>query len=210
VLIEVSTMLTDYALAAVTAAMATALARAAHGRVAVLLWASGFAALSISAIAGGTFHGFGSLLPMATLAALWKVSTLTIGALSFLLVAGATVAYTRARVRVALLAIAALKLLVYVVWMSRHDEFRFAIYDTGIAMALVLGLAIYGRARGDESARWLLAGVAVSAVAAAVQYGGVQLHARFNHNDLYHVVQAAAMYFFYRGGRAFGHVMTTS
>jgi uncharacterized protein DUF6962 len=206
VLTEVSTMLTDYALAAVTAVMAVALVRAAAGRTAMLLWAGGFVALSVSAIAGGTFHGFALTLPASMLAALWEVSTWTVGALSFCLVGGAAVAYTRGRVRLAVLSLAAVKLLVYLVWMSRHDEFRFAIYDTGITMGVVLGLALYGRTRRETSATWLLAGIALSAVAAVVQYRGVQLHASFNHNDLYHVVQAAAMYFFYRGGRAFGAI----
>ena len=37
--------------------------------------------------------------------------------------------------------------------------------------------------------------------AAAAQASGFDLHRHFNHNDLYHVVQIAAMVIFYRGAR---------
>ena len=47
----------------------------------------------------------------------------------------------------------------------------------------------------------MLAGVAVSVLAALVQASGFALHAHFNHNDLYHVIQIAAMFAFYKGFR---------
>jgi hypothetical protein len=37
----------------------------------------------------------------------------------------------------------------------------------------------------------------------ASQASGFALHQRFNHNDLYHVLQIAAMFLFYRGVRAY-------
>ena len=46
---------------------------------------------------------------------------------------------------------------------------------------------------------WMLAGVAVSVMGALVQASGFALHAHFNHNDLYHVIQIGAMFLFYRG-----------
>jgi len=51
----------------------------------------------------------------------------------------------------------------------------------------------------EPGSRPILAGVAVSALAAGVQASGLSLHANFNHNDLYHVVQIAATVLFYRG-----------
>ena len=47
---------------------------------------------------------------------------------------------------------------------------------------------------------WLITGVLVSLVAAIVQARRLALHRHFNHNDLYHVIQMAALYAFYRGG----------
>jgi hypothetical protein len=43
--------------------------------------------------------------------------------------------------------------------------------------------------------------VAVSVLAGLAQASGLALHERFNHNDLYHVLQIAAMFLFYRGVR---------
>ena len=37
-------------------------------------------------------------------------------------------------------------------------------------------------------------------LAALFQQGRVAIHAHFNHNDLYHVIQMGAMYFLFRGG----------
>jgi uncharacterized protein DUF6962 len=39
----------------------------------------------------------------------------------------------------------------------------------------------------------------VSVIGGAVQASGFDLHPHFNHNDLYHVIQIAAMVLFYRG-----------
>jgi hypothetical protein len=67
------------------------------------------------------------------------------------------------------------------------------IVDTGSALAIVGALHLW-RFNG-----WMLAGVGASLAAALVQASGFALHRHFNHNDLYHVVQIAAMLLFYRG-----------
>jgi hypothetical protein len=46
----------------------------------------------------------------------------------------------------------------------------------------------------------MLGAVALSMVAGALQHFRVAPHRHFNHNDLYHVVQLAAVVLFYRGG----------
>jgi hypothetical protein len=43
--------------------------------------------------------------------------------------------------------------------------------------------------------------VGVSVLAAGVQASGFTLHRDFNHNDLYHVIQIAAMILFYAGAK---------
>jgi hypothetical protein len=101
-LTEVSTMLTDYLLAAVTAALAVALWRRSRGRAAVAVHAIGFAALAVSASAGGTYHGFALELPAGTLAALRKVSTWAVGVFAFCIVTGAAMTCARGSARLAL------------------------------------------------------------------------------------------------------------
>jgi hypothetical protein len=195
-------MLTDYLLAAVTAVLGFALLRAASGRGQVLIFALGFAALAVAAAAGGTFHGFASKLSASALNALWRITTWMVGVFSFCIVAAASVAYTSGPARLALVATAAATLIAYLAWISRHDDFRFVIYDTAFSMLLLLGICLVAYHGGARGAGWLLAGIAASAVAAGLQYARVSLHPSFNHNDLYHVVQTAAMYLFYRGALA--------
>ncbi len=69
------------------------------------------------------------------------------------------------------------------------------VIDTGIAFVIVAAIHLW---------KWngpILAGIAVSIAGAAVQASGLRLHEHFNHNDLYHVIQIAAMVLFYRGAR---------
>ena len=56
---------------------------------------------------------------------------------------------------------------------------------------------------GDEPL--LLAAVGLSAVAAIVQQSNWDLSAHFNHNDIYHVIQAGALFLFYRGSQRLGY-----
>src|SRR5687767_6039820 len=118
-------MLTDYLLAAVTAALGFSLWRAARGRAAVSISAIGFAALAVSAAAGGTYHGFALELSAGALDALWTASTWTVGIFSFCIVTAAAITNTRGPARLALVATAAATLIAYIAWMSMHDDFRF-------------------------------------------------------------------------------------
>jgi hypothetical protein len=49
-------------------------------------------------------------------------------------------------------------------------------------------------------ASWLKKGIVVSAIGIVLMASKVSLHPHFNQNDLYHVVQMAGLYCFYRGG----------
>lgn len=55
--------------------------------------------------------------------------------------------------------------------------------------------------RNSSTAQWLLSGLGVSAVGLVLLGSGLSLHRHFNHNDLYHSVQAVALYLFFRGAR---------
>ena len=185
---EPMTLLTDYLLAAVSAWLAWRLRglqpRARHW------WSIAFALLALGAVLGGTWHG---LLHSALL---WKATLLCVGVASFAMVAGSAFATFSGRARDAVLWIAGAKLVFYWWWMLGHDEFIYVVLDTGIAFAAIAAMHLW-RWNG-----WIVAGVVVSVGAALVQASGVRLHAHFNHNDLYHVIQIAAMLLFYRGARA--------
>jgi len=186
------TLLTDYLLGGVAAWLTVLLLRNSQSQKSRKFWAAAFAALALGAFLGGTWHGF-LQNPL-----LWKATLLTVGVASFAMVTGSAFAAVSGAVRNVLIGVAGGKLLAYAGWMLRHDEFIYLVIDTGIAFAVVAALHLW-RFNG-----WILAGTAVSVAAGLVQASGFALHAHFNHNDLYHVIQIAAMALFYRGARRLG------
>jgi len=202
VIAEPATLLTDYALAGATAWLAYLLSRAREGRRARSFWTLAFAASALGALLGGTWHGFAPGLAEIALVLLWKATVLSIGVASFGMLAGSAFATTSSAAAKALLAIAAAKLAIYSGWMLFHDDYVYVIADTGAAMAAVAALHGWSAIRlRDRASPWILAGVGVSALAAAVQASGFAPHRYFNHNDLYHVIQIAAMLLFYTGAK---------
>jgi uncharacterized protein DUF6962 len=70
----------------------------------------------------------------------------------------------------------------------------------GAASALMIaGTAVSRIARRDRSTTWLLAGVGVSLLGLAIQQSSLSFGPQFNHNDIFHTIQIAALWFFYRG-----------
>ena len=186
---EPMTLATDYLLGGITGWLCFSLLKHKEAQRSRLSWGIAFAALALAAFLGGTWHGFVQSDP------LWKATTLSVGAASCAMVVGAAYAALSGTARSILLALAGIKLLIYALWMLRHDEFIYVVIDTGLAFAVVAALHLW------KWNAWVVAGVAVSVAAALVQASGFALHRHFNHNDLYHVIQIAAMVLFYRGAR---------
>jgi len=199
---EPMTMLTDYALAGISGWLGWRLLHVPEGNISRRFWALAFASLALAAFLGGTYHAFAPRMSDQAATLLWKLTVLAIGAFSFGMMAGSACATTRGALRTALLSAASAQLVVYCAWMLTHDEFRYVVVDTAVAMGALVALHAHAAvSRRDEASFWILGGVAVSALAAAVQFLQVSLHHTFNHNDLYHVVQIAAMTLYYRGGK---------
>jgi hypothetical protein len=186
---EPTTLVTDYLLGGVTAWLCYSLCKHREAQRSRLWWGVAFAALAAGAFLGGTWHGF------LQSAALWKATTLSVGVATFAMVVASAFATLSGTARRVLVVFAVLKWAVYSAWMLGHDAFIYVVVDTAIAFALVAGLHLW------SFNRWILAGVAVSVAAALVQASGFALHRHFNHNDLYHVIQIAAMVLLYRGAR---------
>jgi hypothetical protein len=186
---EPMTLATDYLLGGITGWLCFRLLQNKEAQRSRLSWGIAFAALALAAFLGGTWHGF------VQSDALWKATTLSVGAASCAMVGGAAFAALAGTARSILLALAGIKFLIYALWMLRHDEFIYVVVDTGLAFAVVAALHLW------KWNAWLVAGVAVSVAAALAQASGFAPHRHFNHNDLYHVIQIAAMVLFYRGAR---------
>jgi hypothetical protein len=158
--------------------------------------ATGFAAL-LGAIA----HGTDPMREAALRARFWRGALYATGFISAASVASVAFFAARGSTRMAILAFAGIKLVVFMHRVTRQPEFRIAAADYGGALAIILVGAAYETVRRRAPGMaWLIVGVLVSLVAGMAQARRLALHRHFNHNDLYHVIQMAALYAFYRGG----------
>lgn len=198
---EPMTVLTDYGLAAVGGALALALWARAGGQVCRKMWAACFLAVSVAAVAGGTWHGWAPRMARPTADALWLLTYAFVGLGNGLILAGAAVAATRGGLRRALLAVILVRFVVWFALIARDPDFRYVIYDYAGTLLGLLALAACLAWRKRPGAGWIAAGVAVSLAGAAIQRGRLAPSPAFNHNDLFHVVQAIGLCLYYRGGR---------
>jgi hypothetical protein len=199
---EPMTMLTDYVLALFTLYLAVRLLKLglSNQQNSILLWGGAFIATALAAVAGGTSHGFALYLGEVAKIAIWKTTVYSIGLASFFMLSGTIIATISTKFGVWLLAATVLKFLVYAVWMVKHNDFRYVIFDYVPAMLGVILLLIYAFfSRKDRSVGWIISGVLVSFAAAGIQQSGFTIHEYFNYNDLYHVVQIGAMFLLFKG-----------
>ncbi len=195
---EPATLLTDYLLALLGMVCGWQLGRRANPPQrwwSRALWLTGTAALI-----GGTHHGFGPLLGEPSNTALWRVTllliSLTSAAMSLTLVHEFTPATPRVWSCLVWCKFACFALVGFV-----YPLFLVAIVDYGLAMLALAAAAL----SADRAWRGpMLAAVAFSALAAAVQQMQWGFSSHFNHNDLYHVIQGAAVFLFYRAGKKLG------
>lgn len=202
VLAEPMTVATDWLLALVVGYWSLRLWR--RPQASARWWAAAFAASALAAAVGGAAHGFAPSLGPLERQLIWKCTVLSVGLASLCLLVGAgRVSFSRRGWRW-LLGAALLKFGLYAGWMLGHDAFIYVIYDYGSAMLLVLGLQLHRLLRRrDPAALWVLSGIAVAFVGAAVQASKLQLHPQFNHNDLYHLIQLGSFYLLREGGERF-------
>lgn len=199
---EATTAITDYLLAAISLCLGWDILRRNHLEQGRRLWGWALVTLALTALTGGTYHAFQGWMGVRQSAALWKLTVYLSGIVDVLMLCGSLTAALGDRWRRFALAAASAKFIVYAIWMTGHDEFRYVVYDYAASMLVILVVhALPGSIRNEPGTRWILAGLLVSFVAAGVQIFRLAPHARFNHNDLYHVIQIAATCLLYRGAR---------
>lgn len=89
------------------------------------------------------------------------------------------------------------------------DVWTLTVWSIAVGVALIVAASIWVSARpvdrgpGQVSSgrRWLALGYGITIVGVILLVTKVSFHQHFNHNDLYHVVQMAGLYWVYRGGR---------
>lgn len=197
---EPATFVTDYLLAVLGVAFGLRVHAAASRPGGRSEWGLALIAIGAAAALGGSCHALG-LAESSSYA--WLLTLAAVGAAAFLLAAATVQAFlpegALARWTLRLLS---LKLLVYLLWVQWHRDFRWAVLDYGATLlALLVAAGLLWIRRREASAPWLAAAILVSFAAAAIQQLELSPHPRFNHNDLYHLVQAGGLWLFYRAGR---------
>jgi hypothetical protein len=208
---EPATLVTDYLLALFTGVLGRRLEYAARNSewsgfsqtaLAQRWWAFAFMATAVAGAAGGTVHGFQRAMARSLTNLLWLVTLESLVAAAFAVVSAAIVLVPWGRTtRIAATSVAAVAFGGYGLWVIRNPVFLAAIAAYGAALAVLVGVRL--SVRPFSGGGWLLfAGVTLSVVAAGVQQSGWAIHRYFNHNDLYHVIQAVAVWLLYRAARA--------
>jgi hypothetical protein len=201
---EPTTVLTNLILAAVSFVLGARLAyaAAAEGAAAGSFLALALLSTAVAAAFGAAAHGTDPRVDPVQRDRCWRGALYVTGIVAAATLASVAYFAATGHVRTALLVLSGIKLVAYVIRVSRRAEFRVAAEDYGVSLAVLLVGAAYAAARWSlPAAPWLIGGVAVSLVAGLVQGRRLSLHRHFNHNDLYHVIQIVALYLFYFGGK---------
>lgn len=198
---EPVTLVTDLLLAALAGGLAAHLRGLGPRHLAPRWWAAALAGTAVSALVGGLYHGFGANFGPEIVRAWWTATLLVI-------------CVTAAAMDVALLhemlpserhrpwlRLVGLKAGAFAVFALQQPRFVIVIIAYGLTLVVwaLVALSVKRPWRGA-----MLLGVGLSLLAAAVQQLKIGISTHFNHNDLYHVIQAGALIAFYRAGRKFG------
>lgn len=194
--LEPMTALTDAVLAAWIAFWAASLLERADGRRPVMWWGWSFIAATISTLAGVAYHGARTEFGYTTIVILWKIVPLATGAAALCMGAASAMAWLRPRARRIVIAILAIEYVGCIVWAMFSNSFLVVAIDyVPVLLAVLIGALLHWR---ESSARFIAAGIVTSFVAVGVQLSPLHLGV-FDHNDLFHVIQMAAMHLLYRG-----------
>jgi hypothetical protein len=165
-----------------------------------------FAALVVAPLAGGLVHGFFLDSGSPGHRVLWPVTLMAIGlAAAGAWMIGAWLQCSPAGARRIGRAVALALVVYWVVVLFLFQSFVVAILFYLPAAVFLLATVLLRHARtGERAARLAAFGLILTFVASAVQIGRVALHpVYFNHNALYHAVQAIALALLYVALRDF-------
>lgn len=193
---EPATFVTDLLLAALGSWLALRLRSKSPASPARNWWIGALVLMAASALAGAFYHGFSPEVPAAVEAWWWRGVLWIICGLGFAMGMSLLREFhpsSGGRWRLFLIA----KLAISSAAVALKPEFVVAMADYGSAMLAWTVVSFLGHRswRGP-----MLAGMGLSLLAALVQQMQWGLTVRFNHNDLFHVIQAMALFAFYRAG----------
>lgn len=197
------TMLTDALLAVVAAGVAIPVLAGfrAGGGAPALAWGFVFLFTAAAAVAGGAFHGLRHRLGPRTSDRLWRATLFLSALVGFCLMSAAALTLPSPEVRTILLWTALTKLFAVLLMLRRSPAFSVVAVDSGLSLlvlGVVAGWGLVGGVRYSGGG-WVLAGVVLSLIGAAVQQRRWRHDRYFDHNDVFHLFQAAACLLFFQG-----------
>lgn len=202
---EPDVALTDYAIAVLCGVLTALVRRWPDVPAAVRRWWMVlFASIGVGAVAGGTVHGFFLDETSAGHRVLWPATLLALGVTATAMWFVGSFAGLRARSGRVVRQAAIAALVAYTVVVLFFDQ-RFVVaigaYLPATVFLLVVLVALYVTRR-SRPLLVAIGGLLLTFVAAAVQQLRIAVHpAYFNHNALYHVIQAVALVMIYAGAR---------
>jgi len=201
---EPATLGTDLLLAAVAAGLAIRLhRRIAPANFPARCWVWALALTAGSAVIGGAYHGFAPNFAPAVEQLWWRLTLWSITLVSAAMAAGWVGAVVPSPWRKVSLWLVAGKSVAFATVSAHDPDFAIAIIDYGSSLVFWLGAAL-GLRRAWSG--WMIAAIGLCVGAALVQQLQLAPAPWFNHNDLYHVIQALGLVAFYRAALRFGSV----
>ena len=162
-----------------------------------------FLSVGLAAVLGGTVHGFFHENSLSY-AIFWDSTLLSIGvsALSAWMIGAVIMFGTKGRKAVSVLAIVNFAFyLFYVLFFNQSFGVAVANYLPAAFFLLIAFFMAYKRTV-HRLALFALIGLILTFVAAGIQQLEIGIHAQyFNHNALYHLVQALGLFLVFRGAR---------
>ena len=198
---EPATLLTDGLLAVLAGGLAWRLRHhTPAANLAGCWWSRALGLTALSALVGGCHHGFAPNFSPALEEGWWIVVLLIICFTSAAMALGLLHELRPAGRRHLWQRLIAVKFALFAVAVIILQKFVVVIIDYGLVMLAWAVAAVMLRRAWSG---WMLAGIGLSVGAALVQQLGWAPARHFNHNDLYHVIQALALICFYAAGRRF-------
>lgn len=203
---EPDVALTDYGLAVECGLFAWVISRQGHRSLLAGWFTFFFVSLSLGAVFGGTVHGFFGEESSLGYKILWPATLVSIGMMALAVwgIAATTAFSMKVARRVQRMGALLFALYVGGVFFLRQP-YWIAIVDYLPPAFFLLSVwtRVYFRTR-TKPVLWGVVGLALTVVAAGVQIGQVAVHpVYFNHNALYHLIQAVALYLMFLAARWF-------
>ena len=165
------------------------------------LWGTAFFFVAMGGLLGGTIHGFGPRLTEVQQTIIWRSTLIFIATTGLLLAMSVAIIFVTGKGENALYLTAAVLLIMYYIRMRDQDTFRSAVTFYLPLMGISLfGFLVAFFHYGLTGALSVSIGLLVCLAGSGVQVMKISIHEKFNHNDLFHVIQMFGMFLMYRGG----------